>query len=71
MEYTAIGDTVNLAARMQQSAEPGSVYISESTYRPVQDYFDCESLGALIVKGKAEPMASYRAVREKPVRTRF
>ena len=71
MEYTAIGDTVNLAARMQQAAEPGSVYISENTYRPVRDYFDCESLGALIVKGKAEPMASYRAVREKPVRTRF
>ena len=71
MEYTAIGDTVNLAARMQQSAEPGSVYISESTYRLVRDYFECEPLGALIVKGKAEPVATYRPIREKPVRTRF
>lgn len=33
MEYTAMGDAVNLAARMEQSAEPGSVQIAEETYR--------------------------------------
>jgi predicted ATPase len=71
LDFTAIGDTVNLAARMQQMAEPGSVYLTESTYRPVAGYFDCESLGALAVKGKVEPVSAYRALRERPARTRF
>ena len=71
MDYTALGDTVNLAARMQQLAEPGSVYLTDNTYRLVQDYFNCNPLGALIVKGKAEPVSSYKALQEKSVRTRF
>ena len=71
MDYTALGDTVNLAARMEELAEPGTVYLSEDTYRAVQDYFDCEPLGALTVKGKAEPVVAYRVVRETAVRTRF
>ncbi len=71
MDYTALGDTVNLAARMEQLAEPGAVYLSKNTYRAVQDYFECELLGALTVKGKAEPVVAYRAVGEKAVRTRL
>jgi len=71
MDYTALGDAVNLAARMEQLAEPGTVQLSENTYRVVQDYFECEPLGALTVKGKAQPVVAYRAVRERPVRTRF
>ena len=47
MDYTALGDTVNLAARMEELAEPGTVHLSENTYRAVQDYFECEPLGAL------------------------
>ncbi|MCH7578565.1 MAG: AAA family ATPase, partial [Chloroflexi bacterium] len=71
MDYTALGDTVNLAARMEALAEPGTVYLSEDTYRAVQDYFECEPLGALTVKGKAGPVMAYRALRETAVRTRF
>jgi len=71
MDYTALGDTVNLAARMEQLAEPGAVYLSENTYRAVQDYFECEPLGALTVKGKAGPVVAYWALRERPVRTRL
>ena len=71
MDFTAIGDTVNLAARMQQVAEPGSVFISESTHRIVGDHFDCEPLGELAVKGKAQPVAAWLVVRERPVRTRL
>jgi len=72
MDYTALGDTVNLASRMESLAEPGTVYLTEETYRAVKDYFDCEPLGALIVKGKAEAVVAYRAVSEKTaVRTRF
>jgi len=71
MDYTALGDAVNLAARMEQLAEPGTVQLSENTYRAVQGYFECEPLGALTVKGKAAPVLAYKALRERPVRTRF
>ncbi|MEE8385783.1 MAG: AAA family ATPase, partial [Dehalococcoidia bacterium] len=71
MDYTALGDTVNLAARMEQLADPGTVYLSENTFRAAQDYFDCEPLGALTVKGKSEPVVAYMALREKAIRTRF
>ena len=71
MDYTALGDTVNLAARMQQVAEPGSVYLSESTYHIVHRYFELQPLEILKVKGKAEPVVAYRVVREKSVGTRL
>ncbi len=70
-DYTAIGDTVNLAARMQQVAEPDTVYLSESTYHAVRDYFACEPLGPLTVKGKAEAVVAYKALREKGIQTRI
>lgn len=71
MDYTALGDTVNLAARMQQVAEPGSVYLSENTYHLVHDYFELKPLGALNIKGKEEPVVAYKVVRERPISTRF
>ena len=72
MEYTALGDTVNLASRMQELAEPGTVHLTENTYRAVADFVECEPLGALTVKGKSAPVMAYRALREKTtVRTRL
>lgn len=71
MDFTAIGDTVNLAARMESAAVPGTVYLTESTYRSVDDYIDCEPVGELILKGKAAPVAAYKAIAQKDVRTRF
>ncbi len=71
MDYTAIGDTVNLAARMEKAAEPGAVYLTGTTYRAISDYIECQPLGELVVKGKAEPIPCYRAVRPRPMRTRF
>jgi class 3 adenylate cyclase/tetratricopeptide (TPR) repeat protein len=71
MDYTAMGDTVNLAARMEQVAQPGTVYLSESTYRAVRDYVDCEPMGPVEVKGKSEPVPVYRALREKGMRSRL
>ena len=72
MDYTALGDTVNLASRMEELAEPGQVYMTEETHRLAGDYFECEPLGGLVVKGKSAPVVAYRAVREKPaVRTRL
>jgi class 3 adenylate cyclase/tetratricopeptide (TPR) repeat protein len=72
MDYTALGDTVNLASRMEEAAEPGSVYMTEDTYRQAGDYFQCEPLGSLLVKGKSAPVVAYRAVTAKAsVRTRL
>jgi class 3 adenylate cyclase/tetratricopeptide (TPR) repeat protein len=71
MELTAVGDTVNLAARMQQSADPGSIYITESTYRAVVEHFDCQPLGPIEVKGKRAPIFAWQVMREKPSRSRI
>jgi class 3 adenylate cyclase/tetratricopeptide (TPR) repeat protein len=59
LEYTAMGDAVNLAARMEQTAEPGTVQITVDTHRLVESLFDVESRGAIEVKGKAEPVEAY------------
>ena len=71
MDYTAIGDTVNLAARMEQMCEPRSVFVTENTYRLVSEYFDFDDMGHADVKGKSEPVHIYRALSEKGVRTRL
>jgi class 3 adenylate cyclase/tetratricopeptide (TPR) repeat protein len=62
-EYSAMGDAVNVAARMEQTAEPGTVQITENTYRLVSDLFDVEPLGQIEVKGKRRPVTAYRVLR--------
>src|SRR5947207_4609867 len=56
MDYTAQGHTVGLAARMEQLAEPGHIYVTQHTAKLVRGYFELRSLGALAVKGAAEPV---------------
>ena len=72
VEYTALGDAVNVAARMEQTARPGTVQISDATYRLVAPFFDVEKLGGIEVKGKSEPVSGYRVlgVRAAPGRIR-
>ena len=60
MEYTAIGDAINLAARMEQTAVPGTVQISDETYKLVAPFFEFEALGEVEVKGKSAPIKTYR-----------
>ena len=62
MDYTAVGDTTNLAARLQQSAEAGAIYLSESTHRLAQAYIESIDLGARPVKGKPDPVVMYRVL---------
>ena len=64
-EYTAMGDAVNLAARMEQSAVPGTVQVSEETRTLAAPLFDFETLGGIEVKGKAEPVPAYRVIGRK------
>jgi class 3 adenylate cyclase/tetratricopeptide (TPR) repeat protein len=65
VEYTAVGDTMNLAARMEQTARPGSVQITEQTFKLVEPWFEFEPLGGIQVKGKREPVLAYRVLRVK------
>jgi predicted ATPase/class 3 adenylate cyclase len=71
MDYTAIGDTTNLAARVQQTATPGAIQLTEQTYRLVAGYFDCENLGLVQVKGKADQVRVYRVTGERDARSRI
>jgi class 3 adenylate cyclase/tetratricopeptide (TPR) repeat protein/ribosomal protein L40E len=70
MDYTAQGDTVNLAARLQAMAEPGTVAISAATHRSVSNVIECESLGLRAVKGREKPVEVWRAVRALHHRSR-
>jgi class 3 adenylate cyclase len=71
-EYTALGDAVNVAARMQTAADPGQILITEMTRRLTGDTFELEDLGGIEVKGKAEPVHAFRVLGRKaaPARKR-
>ena len=65
-EYTAMGDAINLAARMEQTAAPGTVQIAEDTYRLIAPLFDVWDLGGIEVKGKDAPVQAYRVLGLEP-----
>jgi len=71
MDYTAVGDATNVAARMQQGGAPGRVTISEATYRLVRGYFETRPLGPMEVKGKTEPVGAWEVVAAHEARTRL
>jgi class 3 adenylate cyclase/tetratricopeptide (TPR) repeat protein len=60
LEYTAMGDAVNLAARMEQAATPGTVLVAEATHKLVAPLFDTEDRGLLELKGKQEAVRAFR-----------
>ncbi len=68
MEYTAMGDAINVAARMEQTATPGTLQIADATYRLVAPLFTVEALDGIEVKGKAEPVKAYRVLSRSAVR---
>jgi class 3 adenylate cyclase/tetratricopeptide (TPR) repeat protein len=71
VEFKAIGDTVNLASRMEGQAQPGTTYISEDTFKLTEGLFRFESLGQRVIKGKEEPINIYRVIAPSTRRTRF
>jgi class 3 adenylate cyclase/tetratricopeptide (TPR) repeat protein len=71
MDYTAVGDTTNLAARMESHAEPGSILVTSATYKLARDYFVFDALGAVAVKGKVTPQQVYELVETGDVDTRI
>jgi class 3 adenylate cyclase len=70
MEYLAVGDTINLAARMQSAADPDSAFVTQNTQRLAATLFDYEDRGRLDVKGKVEPVQTYRVLGERKDATR-
>jgi class 3 adenylate cyclase/tetratricopeptide (TPR) repeat protein len=71
VEFKAVGDTVNLASRMEGQAQPGTTYITEDTFKLTEGLFRFEGLGRRVIKGKEEPVNLYRAIAPSTRRTRF
>jgi class 3 adenylate cyclase/tetratricopeptide (TPR) repeat protein len=66
-EYAALGDAANVAARMEQTAQAGTVRIAEATHRLVAPLFDIVSIGPVPVKGKRDPLPAYQVLRPRAV----
>ncbi|MEJ2282680.1 MAG: adenylate/guanylate cyclase domain-containing protein [Desulfobacterales bacterium] len=71
LEFKAVGDTVNLASRMEGLAAPGTTYVSEETFKLTEGFFRFEALGDKRIKGKKEPVKIYRLIAPGTRRTRF
>jgi hypothetical protein len=71
MDYTAVRDTTNLASRMESLAKPGAILLSKATHRMVKDYFECNLLGELEIKGKEGLQEAYELLRVGEVTTRI
>jgi class 3 adenylate cyclase/tetratricopeptide (TPR) repeat protein len=71
VEFKAVGDTVNLASRMEGLADPGATYVTEETFKLTEGLFRYESLGEKEIKGRQEPVKAYRVIGPSTRRTRF
>jgi class 3 adenylate cyclase/tetratricopeptide (TPR) repeat protein len=71
MDYTAVGQTTHLAARMEQLADPGSILLSPATLDLTEGYVEVKSIGPLPVKGLPEPVEVYELLGARSVRSRL
>jgi class 3 adenylate cyclase/tetratricopeptide (TPR) repeat protein len=71
VEFKAVGDTVNLASRMEGLAVPGATFVTEETFKLTEGIFRFEALGKKEVKGKEETVNVYRVIAPSSRRTRF
>lgn len=62
LDYTVIGDVVNVAARLQSAAKPGQILISSNSYQKVKDFFRCDKVGDYNFKNKTEPISVYEVI---------
>jgi class 3 adenylate cyclase/tetratricopeptide (TPR) repeat protein len=65
MDYTAVGDTTNLAARLQQAADPDTILVSEAAASCADDSVILDAMRHVVVKGRHEPITVYRLVGRK------
>jgi class 3 adenylate cyclase/tetratricopeptide (TPR) repeat protein len=71
VEFKAVGDTVNLASRLEGMAEPGTTLVTHETFRLTEGLFRFEALGEQSVEGKQQPVRMYRVIAPSASRTRF
>src|SRR5215467_7889328 len=71
MDYTAVGQTTHLAARMEQLADPGAIVMTPDTLALVEGYVEVQSLGPVKVKGLADAVEVFEVTGAGPARTRF
>ena len=71
VEFKVVGDTVNLASRMEGFAEPGSTYVTEDTFKLTEGLFRFEALGKYTIKGQSGAVKAYRVIAPSNRRTRF
>jgi class 3 adenylate cyclase len=71
VEFKAVGETVNLASRMEAIAEPGSIYITQETFGLTEGFFRFESLGNKQIKGFEKPIQVYQVIAPSTRNTRF
>ncbi|MCZ6679230.1 MAG: AAA family ATPase [Candidatus Poribacteria bacterium] len=66
-----VGETPNIAARLQGLAEPNTLIISAATYRLIEGFFDCRALGVQSLRGITQPMPVYQVLRESTAKSRL
>ncbi|WP_300465349.1 adenylate/guanylate cyclase domain-containing protein [Desulfobacula sp.] len=71
VEFKAVGDTVNLASRMEGISEPGTTYVTENTFKLTEGFFRFEALGKKEIKGKIKSIKVYRVIAPSTRKTRF
>jgi adenylate cyclase len=62
LDYTVIGDTVNVSQRLQSSAKPGQIIVSKATYERLKESFQCEPVGEVVLKNKQQPVMTYEVL---------
>jgi adenylate cyclase len=62
LDYTVIGDTVNLAQRLQSAAKAGQIVITENVYEIAKESFKCQKIGEVSLKNKAKPVTIYEVM---------
>jgi class 3 adenylate cyclase/tetratricopeptide (TPR) repeat protein len=65
VQFTVVGDTINMASRMESLAEPGTTYVTDDTYRLTENLFHFHALGKKAIKGKQDPVSVYQVLRPR------